>query len=157
MQSTIDYYRVSADQGRIFRKIVESFACATAFLLGMSLIGNGFSNIEGIYFPLSIVANANLWGALFVILAAVRATVLIVNGYWPHSHVVRKWLSVAFIFGLWGPLVACYWWYFFWLLSLGTLRISPGQGYSLFVIGIEFFIFYAHSTFVYVVKRGRNG
>jgi hypothetical protein len=155
--NTFDYHMISANQGRLFRKSMESLACAAAALLGVMFLGIGFTPYADVYYPMSMVAPAAYWGLLIFTLAIARAGVLVVNGFWPHSHVVRRWLSVLFLFLIWIPLGTCYWWSFLQTVGSDEPRAYPSVAFSIFTVGAEFVIFYAHSSFVHINHRGLNG
>ena len=157
MDKKIEYYHVSADQGRLFRKFVETIGALSALVLGAQFIIRGFYPLPYIYEPMSIAAPAEVWGMAMMILAVVRGVILLVNGWWPHTHLTRKWLSAAFLFVVWLPLGACYAWAFLIDMAAGNIRTYPGLAFSIFTVGIELLVFYAHAAFVFVDNRGRHG
>jgi len=150
------YYLLGADQGRVFRKITEFVAALAALTCGAQFIVFGYSSGMDIYQPMRIVASADMWGLLMVILGVTRIVVLAVNGWWPHSILARKWLSCAFLFGVWLPLGACFWWNFVVCIAEHNYKTFPGLSYSVFTAGMELMIFYAHSTYVYAAKERAN-
>ena len=157
LKDNFTYHAIMADQGRIFRKVLESIAAVSALLLGLMFVSSGYSSPRDIYLPLSLIAPAWAWGTLMLMLGAIRVVVIVVNGWWPYSHRARKYLSGMFIFGIWLPLGACFWWYFVGDVLGDELRTYPGLAYSTFTLGAEFLIYYAHASFVYAIKRGQDG
>lgn len=158
LEKSPDFYLLSADQGRVFRKSTEAIGAVAAIVLGLQFILYGFSSVANIYLPMSIIAPAQIWGIEMFSLGLLRITVLIVNGWWPLGHLVRKWLSVGFIFGVWAPIATCFWWTFFIeLFDSAPNKVYTGIAFGVFALGIELLIFYAHTSFVYAVKdRQRN-
>lgn len=146
------YYHLSADQGRIFRKVTESLGAAAALVMGLQFILVGFESFTWPYLPLLVFVPAPVWGAIMLGLGSVRAVILAVNGWWPLSHSARKIMSLLFIAFVWLPLTACFWWGLVIDLGHGEFKTYPGLAYSMYALGIEFMVFYAHSTYVYAVK-----
>lgn len=154
----MDFYHTSADQGRIFVKFVESIAALCALGLGVQFIATGYTAFVPVFVPMDLVAPAWVWGLGMVSLGLLRLMTVFVNGWWPHSHLARKWFSVLFLFIVWLPLMACYLWNFFLDFTGNNYRTYPGLAYSMLTTGIELLIFYAHATFVYVaLARKANG
>lgn len=158
MKQAYEYYSVVADQGRIFRKVVESLAALAAILLGLQFIFSGFDGVQ-MFLPMEIIASARLWGIGMLSLGVARGLILFVNGWWPYTYRARKYLSFCFLFGIWLPLAACFWWNFQVNLIRGSFQITLGMPYAIFTFGIELLIYYAHASFVYVARRGlgQNG
>lgn len=161
LEKSPDYYLLSADQGRIFRKSTEAIGAVAAIVCGLQFVLFGFGNTEdaAIFLPMAMAAPASFWGLAMFSLGVTRILVLIVNGWWPLGHVVRKWLCVGFIFGVWAPLAACFSWTIVKeLLDTGTShRAYPELAFAIFAVFIELLIYYAHTSFVYAVKdRRRN-
>ena len=158
------YYRLSAEQGRVFRKTFEFVLSICAVFLGVQFAVEGWppAVVGDLFLPMSRVGGPVLWGIGFVVLAVGRLGVLVVNGWWKHTHLVRRWLSLAFLFLVWLPLAACYWTK---ILSGGASLASETNVSALFVLTVvaaEYLIFYAHTSFVYVGKafvgeRGTSG
>ena len=90
-------------------------------------------------------------------LGVIRLVVLVVNGWWPLSHSVRRYLSIAFLFFVWLPLASCFWWNVLVDAAEGVMKTYPGFGFSMLALGLEFLIFYAHSTFVYITAQEVDG
>ena len=153
-ESSFTYYAIMADQGRVFRKVLESISAAGALILGLMFVANGYEHWPQDFFPMAIVAPSYVWGAVMVMLSTARIFVIVVNGWWPYSHRVRKWLSGLFIFGVWLPMAATYWWNLQTDVVSGLISTHPGLAYSLVTLGTEFLIYYAHASFVYAIKRG---
>lgn len=152
------YYRMSAEQGRVFRKVLEFVLSACAILLGAQFVVSGWppSNIGQLFLPMAFVAPAIMWGTLFVVLGLTRLAVLIINGRWRPTHQVRKWLSLGFLGGVWLPLGACYWTQMF----VGFPRWAPETNvaavFCMTVVACEYLIFYAHTSFVWVRNNYRS-
>ena len=158
IEKDASFWLVSADQGRIFRKVTESVGALAAIVMGMQFILHGYHPYIHVYRPMEVTADAVWWGMAMLGLGLIRLLVLIVNGWWSSSHMARKWLSFLFIFLVWLPLAACFWWNFLLDVWSDDPKTYPGLAYSMFTLGIEFMIFYAHSTYVYAVKESiRDG
>lgn len=154
LRKAMERYHASADQGRLFRKFTETIAAIAAAGFGLMFLGSGFGQFAFIYYPMAVAAPAAAWGALMLTLGMIRLVVLIVNGWWPHTHLVRKWLSATYVFLVWMPLATCFWWNAYMGAINGIPINMPGLAYSFFTLVLEFVIFYAHASFVYLAKRG---
>lgn len=157
MQYSEQVAYLAADQGRLFRKSVEWLLTAAIALLGFYITAYGLVSNHDLYLPMTIVAPSYVWGAGMMAVGVLRAAVLIVNGYWPHSYLARKWLSVCALFVGWLPIAACFWWgYIVSLMEIGG-KFYPGTGLSFVCAGAEFLVFYSNATFVYIGHRRNNG
>lgn len=154
---TAHYYQASAHQGRVFRKMVEGCAALAALLFGLQFIGEGFGPYEDLYLPMSQAWGPTAWGIIMMSLGLTRGIVLIVNGWWPHTHKIRKYISVAFLFFVWLPLAACFGWGATTDVLYSSYKAYPGLAYSLFTLGTELMVFYAHTSFVLLEQRGDDG
>lgn len=153
------YYRMSAEQGRVFRKVLEFVLSACAVLLGCQLVVGGWppSNLGDLFLPMQFVASSVKWGTLFVVLGLTRLAVLIINGRWRPTHQVRKWLSLCFLGGIWLPLGACYWTQMFKAFPVWTPETNIAAVFCMTVVACEYLIFYAHTSFVWVRNNYRRG
>ena len=153
-----EYYLLSADQGRIFRKVAEAIGAVAAMVMGVQFILKGYYPFDFLYLPMKVAAPAEFWGLAMFAIGLTRGIVLTVNGWWPLSYQSRKLLSIGFIFVVWLPLASCFWWSFFDDIYRAELKTYPGLAYSVFTLGIEFLILHAHASYVYAVKeRYKNG
>jgi len=148
------YYALMAEQGRAFRKIIEAISAVSSLVFGLMLLSSGYKSWGDIFVPMELVAPAFVWGAVALILSTIRLTIIIINGWWPYSHTVRKYLSIGYVFLLWLPLTACVILSFVVDIMDNNMHTYPSLAYSVFVLGVEFLIFYAHTSFVYAIKRG---
>jgi hypothetical protein len=148
------YYRLSAEQGRVFRKVIEFTLSICAVLVGVQFVVGGWppSTVADLFLPMSFVASPILWGMAFVWLGVGRLGVLVVNGWWKYTYVVRRWLSFAFLFLVWLPLGACYWTQMFKGFPAWATETSIAAIFVLVVAACEYLISYAHTSFVYVGK-----
>lgn len=153
------YYRMSAEQGRVFRKVLEFMLSACAVLLGCQLAVGDWppSSIDHLFLPMQFVAPAIVWGSLFVLLGLTRLAVLIINGRWRPTHQVRKWLSLGFLGGVWLPLGACYWTQMFKAFPVWTPETNMAAVFCMTVVACEYLIFYAHTSFVWIRNNYRRG
>lgn len=146
------YYRLSAEQGRVFRKVCEFILSLSGIFLGVQFVIGGWppAVVGDLFLPMGIIASPVAWGVCFITLGVSRLTVLVVNSWWKHPHLVRRWLSLAYLFLVWLPIGACYWTS---ILSGAVMLASETNISAVFiftVIAAEYLVFYAHTSFVYV-------
>lgn len=152
----IEYYQISADQGRLFRKAIEWVTVIAAVLLGAQLVFHGYAPYEHTFMPVSWLLSSTQWGLLLLTLALGRTVILIVNGRLPKAYSWRQLMSVSYIVLMWLPISGCFWWGFVSSIMEGTGRIYIDFAFANFALGIEMVVFYAHATFVYINRRVEN-
>lgn len=148
------YYRLSAEQGRVFRKVCEFILSLSGVFLGIQFAVGGWppAAVDDQFLPMQMIASPVLWGVSFILLGVSRLAVLIVNGWWKHTHLVRRWLSLTYLFIIWLPIGACYWTS---ILSGAASLASETNVSAVFIVTVvaaEYLVFYAHTSFVYVGK-----
>lgn len=155
MPKDLQYYAISADQGRIFRKVLEGTAGLVALLIGLQMILLIPAKDIQVFVPMLLFAPLPVWGIGMVVLSVVRISILVVNGWWPWSALVRKYMSILFMVFVWFPLVASYVWSMWESLVVHQDRILPGIAFAAYCASVEFLIFFAHSSFV-IIERAHG-
>lgn len=152
-----EYYFLAAEQGRLFRKALEWLLACSSIILGITLITISDSLADMLYAPMYVIAEAWIWGIIFILIGNMRAIVLFINGYWPSSSKVRKFLSMASLMIVWAPLAACFWWNFVFQLLIDEPKYYPAVVFSSAFIVLETLILYSAAVFVYTEKQVGNG
>lgn len=100
---------IEAHVGNRTRRLLELAMAAAVLGLGIQLSGNPDEVFkpEGALAPLMILPRT-FWTQLFTVLGSVRLVVVIINGFWPLSPLVRWYLSLATL-AIWACITWGYW------------------------------------------------
>lgn len=112
--------------GRSFRRTIEKALAAITLALGLGLTMFSGSFSFDPYAFLAMVAGPGTWAVYLTALGSVRLAFLIVNGYYPHSPLVRAWLSFVTLMTVWSPLAAAF---FYNLLAAAAMDPDRAQFY----------------------------
>jgi hypothetical protein len=137
--------QAEAAVGRSFRRTIEKTLATITLIFGLGLTAFQ-SSFE--YSPLSFLetlASPATWAVYLTALGAVRLAFLIVNGYYPHSPIVRAWLSFITLMTVWTPISAAFYYNILATSTLisGEVRFYPGAALAPGFIVIEGLSLYA--------------
>lgn len=111
--------------GRALRKAIEWISTIGPLGLGLVFVLAHKAFEAPLYAPLRFV-DAAVWGALYLLIGAVRGVFLFVNGHYYPSPTARRIMATLTLTFVWLPMVSVFWIQAAFFYADGTGRFLPG-------------------------------